>query len=173
MPLVVPERIAKAIEHLAPQPGERLLEIGCGRGVAAGLVCDRIGSGMLVAIDRSAIAVAATRTLCSRHIDARRLAVNQASLAELALGLDSIDRAFAINVNLFWIKPQAELGLLREALAPGGALHLYFEAPSPSKGLDIRERLASNLPVGGYEVRACEWLPMQRGELLAVTAVPR
>ncbi len=173
MPAAIPERIAKAIEHLAPQPGERLLEIGCGRGAAASLVCEHIGDGRLVAIDRSSTAVAATRKACDMHIAAGRLEVFEASLAELALPPHSIDRAFAINVNLFWLKPEVELGVLREALVPGGALRLYFEAPSPAKGREIQERLATELPTYSYEVRASEWLPMQQGELLAVTAVPR
>jgi trans-aconitate methyltransferase len=37
------------------RPGERLLEIGCGSGVAAALVCARLDDGRLLAIDRSPV----------------------------------------------------------------------------------------------------------------------
>jgi SAM-dependent methyltransferase len=48
------ERQRRAVEELDIQPGDRVLELGCGHGVAASLVCDNLGpGGHLTAIDRS------------------------------------------------------------------------------------------------------------------------
>ena len=44
-----------------------MLEIGCGNGVAAWLVCERLTSGRLTAIDRSAKAIATARQRNADH----------------------------------------------------------------------------------------------------------
>jgi SAM-dependent methyltransferase len=49
----VPDRIAWAVDVLSAGPADRLLEIGCGTGVALELVCDRLGDGQITGIDRS------------------------------------------------------------------------------------------------------------------------
>ena len=53
-------RLAAVVDALSLRPGLRVLEIGCGTGAAARAVADRIGDGHVLAIDRSAKAVAQT-----------------------------------------------------------------------------------------------------------------
>jgi SAM-dependent methyltransferase len=135
----VPERIGWAVELLDVAPRDRILELGCGPGVAARLVCDRLdgldGDGRLTAIDRSAVAVQRARERNAEHVTAGRLVVEQVELAKLEGEPDRFDKAFAVNVNVFWTSPaDAECAVLTRALRPGGTLLLVYAGPPPAAG---------------------------------------
>jgi len=121
----VPARIRWAVGVVAPGPAERILEIGCGPGVAAGLVCERLTSGHLLAIDRSPVAVARTVKRNAEHVAAGRLEVRESTLDDLVAS--GVDKAFSVNVNVFWTtNPTAELATLRRALRVGGELFILY-----------------------------------------------
>jgi SAM-dependent methyltransferase len=128
----VPGRVRWALKVLDPGPAEHILEIGSGSGVAAGLVCDRLTAGTLLAIDRSAVATRRTAERNAVHVESGRLRVRTLSLEDLDMPAAGLDSAFSINVNLFWTRaPARELTILRAALRPGGALHLCYDSGGP------------------------------------------
>jgi cyclopropane fatty-acyl-phospholipid synthase-like methyltransferase len=59
MSKTISPRLAEIVAALPLRPGMRVLEIGCGPGVAARAVLKRLGNGHVLAIDRSAKAIGA------------------------------------------------------------------------------------------------------------------
>lgn len=100
---------APVIELLAPQPGERILDLGCGDGVLTEKIA--AAGAVVVAVDAAPDMVAAAR---ARGLDAR--VVPGQSLAFER----EFDAVFS-NAALHWMRPQeAVLAGVRRALKPGG-----------------------------------------------------
>ncbi|MBA2460129.1 MAG: TfoX/Sxy family DNA transformation protein [Gemmatimonadales bacterium] len=138
-PTNIPDRLTWAVRKLAPRSDDEVLEIGCGTGVAAALVCERLTGGQLTAIDRSAVAVAAARRRLRPCIAAGRAVVRRVALADADFAPASFDRALAVHVNLFWLRPASELEVLRRVLRPGGLLCLVYQPPAASQLRQVAE----------------------------------
>jgi SAM-dependent methyltransferase len=146
----IPDRLTWAVQQLAPRPDDAVLEIGCGTGVAATLVCERLRYGQLTAIDRSASMVAAARRRNRAHLQAGRAVIRRLALAEADFARASFDRALAVNVNLFWRRPEAELEVLRRLLRPGGRLCLVYQPPTVAQVATIAPTCADFLRGQGF-----------------------
>ena len=123
------ERLRAVVERLDLHPGHRVLEIGCGHGVAATLVCERLTSGRLTAIDRSPKMIDAAARRNARHVAAGTAEFLVATLEDADLGDRRFDRIFAVRVGLFHREPERAHALAARWLAPGGALLSDYDAP--------------------------------------------
>lgn len=168
MPSSVPERLSWAVEQLALEPDERVLEIGCGRGVAIELVCRVLTDGRITAIDRSPTATAAARHRNAEHIREGRAVVHTVALHEVNLPDDTFDKVFAVNVNLFWTSDaQAELEQIRRMLRVDGSLHLFYEPPSHDRADSLIRETTEHLTEAGFSSDVS-----RRGLLVHIAARP-
>jgi SAM-dependent methyltransferase len=122
----VPDRVRWAVDVVDPGPAEDILEIGCGPGIAAALVCARLTTGRMLAVDRSPVAVARTLARNADHVESGRLAVRQSELDTLDVS-SVADKAFTVNVNVFWTRDAGrELTALHHALRKHGRLYVLY-----------------------------------------------
>ncbi len=147
----VPDRVRWALEVITPGPADDLLEIGCGAGVAASLVCARLRTGRLLAVDRSPVAVERTARRNAEHVAAGRLTVRQSELHALDVTAAGFDAAYAIDVNVFWARrPAPELTVLARALRPGGRLFVLYGAGGPTPAARVTAAVVTALRQAGF-----------------------
>jgi ubiquinone/menaquinone biosynthesis C-methylase UbiE len=123
------ERLRAIVEQLDVQPADQVLEIGCGHGVAATFVCERLDGGHLTAIDRSPKMIEAARRRNAAYVEAGRAEFIVASLEELDLGSRRFDKIFAVRVGLFHREPDRARGIVERWLAPGGEIFVFSDSP--------------------------------------------
>ena len=124
------DRLRKVVEELDVQPDERVLEIGCGHGVAATYVCERLDGGRLTAIDRSPKMIEAAERRNAEHVAAGRAEFLVGALEDLKLGERRFDKIFAVRVGLFHREPGRAHALVEPWLAPGGSVTTVFDPPA-------------------------------------------
>src|SRR5215208_1072963 len=100
------ERLVWAVDTLALDPVDCVLEVGCGHGVAVSLVCERLTSGRITAIDQSQKMIEMAVRRNREHIAAGRAVLKTAALEEADLGDERFDKVFAFNVAPFWLQPK-------------------------------------------------------------------
>ncbi len=148
------ERLAWAVDTLALDPADRVLEVGCGHGVAVWLVCERLTNGRITAIDRSKkmIEMAARRN--REHVAGGRAVLKAAALEQADLGVERFDKVFAFNVAPFWLQPKEALGIVRRHLAPDGAVYLFWDArhTKPGRARDLADRLSERMRLAEFSV---------------------
>jgi len=135
-----------ALDLLDPQPGERILDVGCGEGTLTKKILGR--GATVLSIDNSPEMIAAAR---AAGIDAVQM-----DAADMPFSAE-FDAAFS-NATLHWVleKEQAARAIFR-ALKPGG--RFAGEMGGHGNLLKLREALDEELIIRGYvpPVEASNW----------------
>lgn len=123
------DRIKDFVDAMNVQPGDRVLEIGCGHGVAATLICERLDKGSYLAVDRSQKMIDAATRRNEAFVRAGRASFVLGTLESLDLGKQRFDKILAMRVRLFKDDPERARALAERWLAPRGKLFVQYDEP--------------------------------------------
>tara|TARA_R110002124_G_scaffold32461_1_gene108885 strand:+ start:51 stop:842 length:792 start_codon:yes stop_codon:yes gene_type:complete len=117
------------LETVAPQPGDRLLDVACGTGVTTRLAQDKVGhSGHVVGLDINAPMLAKARELAG----ARDITWIESDVTDSGLPDGSFDLIISQHGYHYFPDKPAALAEFRRLLAPGGRLfYSIWDGHSP------------------------------------------
>jgi SAM-dependent methyltransferase len=135
---------------IEPEPGEHLLEIGCGPGLAVAEVV--AAGGRVTAIDPSAV----MRSMAARR-NAAAVADSRAVIADgsaEALPDGPFAAAYAANTAQFWKDVDATLDAVATRLLPGGrvalAIQSRFKGATDADARRLADQNAERLDRAGF-----------------------
>jgi SAM-dependent methyltransferase len=105
------------------QPGERVLDVGCGPGFYVAELLEEVGSeGSVVGVDNSAAMLAVAAHRCEGR---RGVSFHEADVLSLPVESASFDRALCVQVLEYVEDVEAALAEVHRALRPGGRLVVW------------------------------------------------
>ncbi|MBM0257810.1 methyltransferase domain-containing protein [Micromonospora sp. 4G55] len=141
MPGSLSPRLAAIVNALPLQPHSRVLEIGCGPGAAARAVAARLTTGHILAIDRSATAIAQAEAAAVDEIRSGRMSVRRVAAEDFVLQTqeEPYEIVFAVRVGaLDGRHPEAGQQVLqRIAGATKADARLFIDGGDPLRELPI------------------------------------
>jgi arsenite methyltransferase len=105
-------------DALDAQPGERILDAGCGPGFYTRELLDQVGpDGSLMGVDRSPQMLAVARSRCEGHPN---VTFKEGDVTKLPVESEGFDRAVSVQVLEYVEDLGAALSEMHRALRPGG-----------------------------------------------------
>lgn len=163
----IADRLLWAVDVMDIQPADHVLEIGCGHGVAVSLVCEKLVTGTITALDRSEKMINMARR---RNKECDKADFHVAALAEAGLSGKTFNKIFAFHVNVFLRQPEKELAVIKNLLAADGVLYLFNQPMTADKVPDVAAQLKHNLTVHGFSVTNTLFGELPSGTAICVMA---
>jgi cyclopropane fatty-acyl-phospholipid synthase-like methyltransferase len=163
------------VDRLDPANRERILEIGCGPGVALELVLSR-ASVTATGVDHSELMIAQARRRNAKAARAGRLTLIRGTIDDVPVTAAPFDKAFSINVIQFVDQP-AFIARAHALLKPGGVLATTYQ-PRHAKAtradaLKMADKLTQTLAAAGFENIRTEELDLRPVPAVCVVAQRR
>ena len=169
------ERSRRTLDLLAIQPSDRVLEIGFGPGIALAWAAELAHSGKVVGIDHSEVMLRQAAKRNAAAIAAGRIQLYLAAVDTMPTFDAPFDKAFAVNVHMFWSDAPAALRRLAAVMRQGGTVALTHQprgrGATAEETTQAGDRIAADFRVAGFEQVRIELLPMQPLPAVCVLAV--
>ncbi|MEV7629021.1 methyltransferase domain-containing protein [Actinoplanes sp. NPDC089786] len=146
------------------QPADRVIEVGCGPGVAVAALATRATRGRIVGVDHSAVMIRQARRRNRAAVRAGRVRLVHASVQNLPVGDGPFDAALAVNTVGMWPEPTARIREIGRMLRPGGRFAVLSQPRCPgataATSATAAETLAETLTDAGFERLRIEMLDL-------------
>ncbi|MBX0328656.1 class I SAM-dependent methyltransferase [Oscillochloris sp. ZM17-4] len=142
-----------AVDQLAVRPGDHVLEIGFGPGLAVQALARRARNGQVDGIDVSPLMVEQAARRNAAMVKAGRVRLQIGSASALPFDAARFDRVLAVNNVQFWPSLADDLREVARVMRPGGTLAIVLQprqAPSAADVLAVRDDLAAQFAAVGY-----------------------
>lgn len=157
---------------LDARPGDRLLDVGCGPGVALGMALTSTPMLSVVGLDHSDTVLKQARRRLARWRRAGRVDLLHATLGDSQLESRSFDRICSMNVIQFLPDRTKALAALKTLLKPGGCLATTYQprgaSPDRKAAVDMADALSRALRQLGFINVRVEWLELRPAPAVCV-----
>jgi SAM-dependent methyltransferase len=144
-----------AVGLLDVQPTDRVIELGCGPGVAIAALTSRATRGLVVGVDHSQVMIRQASRRNRAAIRAGRVRLIHAPVQSMSVSDGPFDAALAVNTAGMWPDPPARLRELAGLLRPGGRIALVSQPRCPgataATSAAAARELAGLLTEAGFE----------------------
>jgi ubiquinone/menaquinone biosynthesis C-methylase UbiE len=147
---------SQALDELAVQPGEDVLELGCGHGRTLARLSKLEPAARLFGVDPSDVMRSEARRRNRAGVAAGRIRIEDGDSGKLPFEDGSFDAAFTVHTVYFWPDVAEGMHELRRVLRPGGRLLLVYRPDDPE--------LRRALPASVYTLRGSAELEGALGE---------
>ncbi|MEJ8843194.1 class I SAM-dependent methyltransferase [Lacibacter sp. H375] len=167
----MPKRFIWAVDMLDLQPWHRVLEIGCGVGLMAEVICNKLQDGKLVAIDKSSFMIEKAKLRNKSFIAGGVASFVTADFLKADLQRSTFDVITAFNLNFFRKDPAKVLQRVKQFLKPGGKLFIFFQDPYEIT-ISAADLIAEKLSAHGFTVLDTKLKELSPTSAICVVAVP-
>ncbi len=134
-----------AVGLLEVKPHDRVLELGCGPGVALSALAARAEAGLVVGMDHSHVMTAQAGHRNRRAVRDGRVVVVTAGVDALELLAPGFDAVLAVNTVGMWKDPAGRLEQVLRLLRPGGRIAVVSQPRSPGATAATTDNAAAGL----------------------------
>jgi len=149
------ERNEWTVGLLALEPTHKVLEIGCGPGLALKSCAAKIQEGYVVGIDHSPVMIRQAQGKLAEEIKAGRAEVRLDTLAGMAAQSAAFDRVYSANVVQFLSDLNEGFGQIRDCLIAGGMVATTYQPrsknPTRANAIEMATRIEAAMKSAGFE----------------------
>jgi SAM-dependent methyltransferase len=153
-----------AVQLLDVHPTDRVIELGCGPGVAIAALAARAIRGLVVGVDHSEVMIRQAGRHNRAAIRAGRVRLIHTPVESLSIRDRPFNAALAVNTVGMWPEPTTRLHELARLLRPGGRIALVSQPRCPgataATSATAAKELATLLTEAGFERLRTEMLDL-------------